>query len=436
MASINKINGQDIYAASATFAATAGAATSSISASYAATASLLIGTASWATNVVNNGVTSVATAGTVSGITLTGGTITSTGTITLGGSISGLTNSNLSGTAGITNANLANSSVTVGSTAISLGGTSTTLAGLTNVTSTNFTGSLQGTASLATTATSASTQTISTNALHYPVFVDANNASPAAEKLGTGANFNFNPSTNRLDITGSLGVTAGITGSFTGSMFGRLTGTGSFTGSLTGSMFGTASWASNAITASVITITLGSSDSAPQPILFAPNSGSQGVRADVGVFSYSAIGDQLLVPNISSSGAILAGRIATNFITGSVTLSGSLQTSGSFRGEVNALTITSQTASVNLDRGNMYTLTLANNVTTHIAFTNIRPGQTANIRVTQGSSGNGAVAFQSVVKQPTGSAYTGSQVANAIDILSLVTFDSTDVYVSSVRRLL
>jgi hypothetical protein len=87
-------------------------------------------------------VTSVATAGTVSGLTLTGGTITTSGTITLGGSISGLTNSNLSGTAGITNANLANSSVTVtagtgmsGGGSVSLGGTVTlTNAGVTALT--------------------------------------------------------------------------------------------------------------------------------------------------------------------------------------------------------------------------------------------------------------------------------------------------------------
>ena len=95
-------------------------------------------------------VTSVATAGTVSGITLTGGTITGAGTITLGGSISGLTNSNLSGTAGITNANLANSSVTIGSTTISLGSSATTIAGLVSVTSTGFTGALTGNASTAT----------------------------------------------------------------------------------------------------------------------------------------------------------------------------------------------------------------------------------------------------------------------------------------------
>ena len=65
--------------------------------------------------------------------------------------ISGLTNSNLSGSAAISNANLANSSVTVGTTAISLGASSTTLAGLTSVTSTGFTGALTGNASTATT---------------------------------------------------------------------------------------------------------------------------------------------------------------------------------------------------------------------------------------------------------------------------------------------
>ncbi len=48
--------------------------------------------------------------------------------------ISGLTNSNLSGSAGITNANLANSAVTVGTTSISLGSSSTTIAGVTDLT--------------------------------------------------------------------------------------------------------------------------------------------------------------------------------------------------------------------------------------------------------------------------------------------------------------
>jgi hypothetical protein len=51
----------------------------------------------------------------------------------------------------VTNANLANSAVTVGTTAISLGASSTTLAGLTSVTSTGFTGDLTGNADTVTT---------------------------------------------------------------------------------------------------------------------------------------------------------------------------------------------------------------------------------------------------------------------------------------------
>ena len=48
--------------------------------------------------------------------------------------LSNVTNSMLSGSAGITNANLANSTVTVGSTSIALGASATTIAGVTNLT--------------------------------------------------------------------------------------------------------------------------------------------------------------------------------------------------------------------------------------------------------------------------------------------------------------
>ena len=58
-------------------------------------------------------------------------------------------------TSAIPNASLTNSSVTVGTTAISLGASSTTIAGLTSVTSTGFTGALTGNASTATTLATA-----------------------------------------------------------------------------------------------------------------------------------------------------------------------------------------------------------------------------------------------------------------------------------------
>jgi hypothetical protein len=176
----------------------------------------LTGTSSWATNVVNNGVTSVATAGSVNGITLTGGTITGTGTITLGGTLSG-----------IGNAQLTNSSVTVGSTAISLGSSATTIAGLHTVTATNFT----GTASVASTV-----NTVRTNAgdTYYPTFVDSSNGGAGApEQLYTA-----------VAGAGALQYSAAA---------GLLTATG-FAGSLTGNVAGTASWATNVVNNGVTSV--------------------------------------------------------------------------------------------------------------------------------------------------------------------------------------
>jgi hypothetical protein len=62
-------------------------------------------------------VTSVSGTGSVSGLTLSG-SVSVSGSLTLGGTLSGITNTNLSGTAGITNANLANSTIS----GVSLGG--------------------------------------------------------------------------------------------------------------------------------------------------------------------------------------------------------------------------------------------------------------------------------------------------------------------------
>ena len=93
---------------------------------------LTIGTGLSGTSYTGSAAVTIAIDSTVA--TLSGTQTLTNKTIAAGSNtISGLTNSNLSGTAGITNANLANSSVTVGSTAISLGASSTTLAGLTSI---------------------------------------------------------------------------------------------------------------------------------------------------------------------------------------------------------------------------------------------------------------------------------------------------------------
>ena len=78
--------------------------------------------------------------------------VTTTGTQTL-------TNKTIDGSQlvalSVANGKLTNSSITIGSTAISLGSSATTIAGLTSVTSTGFTGALTGNASTATTLATA-----------------------------------------------------------------------------------------------------------------------------------------------------------------------------------------------------------------------------------------------------------------------------------------
>jgi len=96
-------------------------------------------------------VTGVTTANISGALTFTGDVTGSgtTGTSTaLTISSLAVTNAMLAGS--IANAKLSNSAITIGSTSIALGATSTTLAGLTSVTSTGFTGALTGNASTAT----------------------------------------------------------------------------------------------------------------------------------------------------------------------------------------------------------------------------------------------------------------------------------------------
>ena len=109
------------------------------------------------------------------------------------------------GLTSIPNSALTNSSITIGSTAISLGSSATTIAGLTSVTSTTFVGALSGNASTATTATTATNATniaitddTSTNATVYPTWVTTTTGNLPAKTTST--KLKFNPSTGALTV--------------------------------------------------------------------------------------------------------------------------------------------------------------------------------------------------------------------------------------------
>jgi len=134
----------------------------------------------------------------------------------------------------IPNGALTNSSVTIGSTAVSLGATVTTFVGLTSVTSTTFVGALTGNASTATSATTATnatnvavTDNTSSTATWYPTLVSTTTGNLPITTSST--KISFVPSTGALTSTSyvSLGAFSG-TAPADGMVMDYVTGYGRF----------------------------------------------------------------------------------------------------------------------------------------------------------------------------------------------------------------
>ena len=115
------------------------------------------------------------------------------------------------------------------------------------------------------------------------------------------------------------------------------------------------------------------------------------------------------------------------FIRDVVTINGSL------RGTVRPLTITSSTASLSMSGSNFYTLQLVPGANTHVNPIHILPGQTVSLQVN--TTGSGTVSFPSTVKQPSGSSYTPT-TSTGVDVLTLIAFDSANVYLATVKNLI
>jgi hypothetical protein len=129
-------------------------------------------------------------------------------------------------------------------------------------------------------------------------------------------------------------------------------------------------------------------------------------------------------------------RVNTNnSFTGSQTLSGSLIITGSAYGNVSAITVVSSTASIDFSLANFFTLAIPTATTTRVVATNIRPGQTVSLLLTQPAT-TGSLTFDTSFDFPSGFAYSASAVSNAKDIVTFITFDSTIAYGASVKNLL
>lgn len=115
--------------------------------------------------------------------------------------------------------------------------------------------------------------------------------------------------------------------------------------------------------------------------------------------------------------------------TGSNTFIGNEIFSGSVRGVVIPLTITSQTASINCSLGNFFTLTLVSGSATNLQATNIQPGETIGLRVTQPSGNYGTLTTNGgTIRFPQAFPYIPTPSGSAIDILSFQSYDTSSLY--------
>lgn len=136
---------------------------------------------------------------------------------------------------------------------------------------------------------------------------------------------------------------------------------------------------------------------------------------------------------VTSTGVNI-GNVTTDVhsIVGVSSVSGSLTITGSAYGNIVAVTVASNTASIDLAAGNFFTATLGSNATTFFNVINSRPGLTGNLVLTTGT--NSTASFSSNVKQPSGSAYLPTSGSGQVDVLSLLATDSSNVYLVASKR--
>jgi hypothetical protein len=196
--------------------------------------------------------------------------------------------------------------------------------------------------------------------------------------------------------------------------------TGSFTGSFTGSLLGTASYADTAsfatnFTASNILIT------------------GLATVASASITNLTVIYETASV--IYSSGSNQFGDASNDVQTFYGTAdfkTGPVRLTGSAVGNLSALSISSNTASLDCSVANLFTLQLVSGSNTFINPTNVQAGQTFNLLVS--TTGSATVSFPAIVKQVSGSAYVPTTTV-ATDVLSFVVKDSSTLLLASIKNL-
>ena len=120
--------------------------------------------------------------------------------------------------------------------------------------------------------------------------------------------------------------------------------------------------------------------------------------------------------------------------TGSL-IAPALVISGSVQGTVDALSISSNTASLDCRASDFHTLTLVSGSDTFLNVSNVNAGQSFQVKVKQPGTSFGTLSYSSNVKFAGGTAPTITATSDAEDILTFTAFDGTNVYGTAVQNM-
>jgi hypothetical protein len=123
--------------------------------------------------------------------------------------------------------------------------------------------------------------------------------------------------------------------------------------------------------------------------------------------------------------------------SGTASISGSLQVTGSMSGLTNELVVTSNTASIDFTKGNFFSITLAGGATTRFEVSNTIKGQTINIQINQpAGASTGSVVFSPTILFAGGNDYQATATGSAIDLLTLAAITGSTVLATSIKNFL
>lgn len=134
----------------------------------------------------------------------------------------------------------------------------------------------------------------------------------------------------------------------------------------------------------------------------------------------------------------LGNNPSPNFVrglksTGTTIITGSIEITGSIKGNIVSASIVSNTASIDLSKGTYFTLTLPASSSTNINLLNPAAGETALLKIV--NAGNNATAsFSSNVKQPSTGIYVPTD--SGTDIITFAAWDSSNVFATAIVNMI